>query len=372
MPHKSPARIGFPAESARSDRPIILTPELGAALTKGGFQAVAEQGIAERLDICDDDLAASGVEFGNRDEVFAAPLLLKYKPFDVEDINRVRAGQTLGAVFHAEGRPELMQALLGSGVRAYSYEFLRENDRFPLMQAGGAIAGIQAVFHAAHALQTHRGGRGVLLAAVPGASSPKVVVIGSGNVGLSAATTASSLGAEVVVLCRTAETRDTLAREVGSRVRVEVNSPDRLAAELPTTDVLIGAILISTYSTAPMVTGDHVRLMRPGSVIVDATAGYGPGYLPSAGPVQHPADPPLVVHDVLHIKIDVLPSVVPVTSSRAYTAAAVPYLVRLAQRVLAGDADDAVDSALIVEDGEIRHPVLAEHADYYDSSTLVS
>jgi len=363
--------VGFPAEPANSDRPVILTAELAAALRQAGFRPVTEEGIGERLGITDRELAAAGAEFAGRKPVLTAPLLLKYKPFAVDEIAGLDRGQTLGAVFHAEGSPELMDALLRSGVRAYSYEFLREGHRFPLMRAGGTIAGIQAVLHAANALQTHRGGKGTLLAAVPGAPRPKVVVIGSGNVGLAAVRTAAALGAEVVVLCRTEAVRAAIEGTLGEHVHVAVNSPERLAAELPAADALIGAILISTYATPPMVTEDHVRLMRPGSVIVDATAGYGPGYLPTAGPVQHPADPPRVVHDVLHVKIDVLPSVVPMTSSRAYTAAALPYLVRLARRVLTGRADDVVDTALIVDDGAIRHPVLAEHAGYYDDRALV-
>ncbi|MFJ7216585.1 hypothetical protein [Amycolatopsis sp. NPDC098790] len=358
--------VGFPSEPFGSDRPVILTPELARALRAGGFLPVAENGIGERIGVADEDLDHAGVRFARRDEVNAARLLLKYKPFSADEITACRPEQTLGAVFHAEGRPDLLTPLLRSGVRAYSYEFLTEDGRFPLMRAGGTIAGIQAVFHAAHALQTYRGGRGVLLAAVDGCPPPKVVVIGSGNVGLAAADTAAGLGADVLVLCRTAEARDHLLHRAENRCRAQVNSPEALARELPDTDVLIGAILISTYTTPAMITPELVRTMRPGSVIVDATAGYGPGYLPSAGPVQQPGEPPREVHGVLHVKIDVLPSVVPVTSSRAYTAAAAPYLVRLAERVLRATPDPVVDTALIVAGGEIRHPVLAEHAGFYD------
>ncbi len=171
----------------------------------------------------------------------------------------------------------------------------------------------------------------------------------------------------MLVLCRTANGRDQVLCRTGNKCRAEINSPERLAQELPDADVLIGAILVSTFSTPAMVTPELVRTMRRGSVVVDATAGYGPGYLPSAGPVQQPGEPPREVVGVLHVKIDVLPSVVPVTSSRAYTAAAMPYLVRLAERVLRDNPDPVIDTALIVSEGQVRHPVLAEHLGYYDS-----
>ena len=365
-----PQSIGFPAEPEGSDRPVILTPELAAALTAHGYDVVSEAGIGERFGIHTTDLAHAGTQFTTRDEVFDCPLLLKYKPFSADEIAARSPGQTLGAVFHAEGRPDLLSPLLQSRVTAYSYEFLSEDHRFPLMSAGGRIAGIQAIFHAAHALQTYRGGRGVLLAAVPGCPPPTVVVIGSGNVGLGAADTAAALGAEVVVLCRTESARAMIEQRPGNRCRVEVNSPDRLAWEMKRADVVVGAILISTYSTPTMITPDMVAGMRPGSVIVDATAGYGPGYLPTAGPVQQPGDAPHEEHGVLHIKIDVLPSLVPATSSRAYTAGAISYLVRLANRVLRDADDPTVDTALIVRDGRIEHPVVADHLPYYDNLSL--
>jgi hypothetical protein len=163
---------------------------------QGRLADTREPGVGERFDLPDDALAKAGVRFGSRQEVFAAPLLLKYKPFSPDEISACSPGQILGAVFHAEGRSDLLGPLLNSRVRAYSYEFLQENGQFPLMRAGGTIAGIQSIFHAAHALQTYRGGRGVLLAKIPGCPPPKVTVIGSGNVGLAAADTAAILGAD--------------------------------------------------------------------------------------------------------------------------------------------------------------------------------
>jgi alanine dehydrogenase len=61
--------------------------------------------------------------------------------------------------------------------------------------------------------------------------------------------------------------------------------------------------------------------MQTGAVIVDATCGYGEVYLPTAGPVQRPGDPPREVAGVLHVKLDALPALVPVTATEAYTAA---------------------------------------------------
>jgi alanine dehydrogenase len=98
---------------------------------------------------------------------------------------------------------------------------------------------------------------------------------------------------------------------------------------------------------------------------VDATCGYGDGYLPTAGPVQRPGDPPRVVHGVLHLKLDALPALVPLTATEAYTANAAPYLIRLARVALLGVADLSIESARIVQDGHLVHPVCRQHATFY-------
>ncbi|MGW4967535.1 hypothetical protein ACWEPL_60875 [Nonomuraea sp. NPDC004186] len=103
--------------------------------------------------------------------------------------------------------------------------------------------------------------------------------------------------------------------------------------------------------------------MRPGAVIVDATCGYGPGYLPAAGPVQQPGDEPRLVGGILHIKVDTWPALVSATA--AYTSNAATYLVRLARVVLLGEEDPVVQAAQISRAGQLTHPVLLQHARFY-------
>jgi alanine dehydrogenase len=151
-------------------------------------------------------------------------------------------------------------------------------------------------------------------------------------------------------------------------VQVLPNSRSTRQRLLAETDLVVGAILISTHDTAPMITETDLLAMKAGSVIVDATCGYGAGYLPTAGPVQRPGEPPLVVHGVLHVKVDVLPALVPVTATNAYTTTIAPYLVRLAEVALRGVMDPVIDSARIAADGQLVHSVCRQHAEFYRAS----
>jgi alanine dehydrogenase len=313
----------------------------------------------------DAELAAQGVRFAEPEQVWAAPLVLRYKSSNPEDLSRLRPGQSIGALFHAEGDPSLLSALAASGVTAYSYEFIAEDGWFPLATPGGEIAGIQAILYGAQALQTVQGGRGVLLAQVTGAAQPRVVVIGCGNVGSAAAHTAAALGAHVTVLAHSEQSADRYLPNAPTGVRVAVNTPDLRRSFLAEADLVVGAILVSTFDTPPMITEAELRNMKTGAVIVDATCGYGEGYLPTAGAVQMPGDAPRVVQGVLHIKLDVFPALVPVTATEAYTTNATPYLVRVARVALLGASDPVIDTARIAHDGRLVHPLCRRHAAFY-------
>lgn len=365
MPSTAECIVGFPRESTPGDRRTLLTSKVACLLHEAGFAVITEPGIGVGV-FCDDaDLAAQGVRFADPDDVWVAPLVLRYKNNRAADLARLRPGQSIGALFHAEGDPVLLSALTASGVTAYSFEFVEEDGRFPLAAPGGEIAGVQAVLQGAQALQNVHFGRGVLLARIAGAVAPQVAVIGCGNVGAAAARTANALGAEVTVLARSEESANRYLPTAPQGVRVAVNTPETRRSVLSAAELVIGAILVSTFDTPPMITESDLRGMKPGAVIVDATCGYGNGYLPTAGPVQQPGDSPQVVEGVLHIKLDALPALVPLTATEAYAVNAAPYLVRLARVALQDVRDPATEAARIAQDGRLVHPVCCQHAAFY-------
>ncbi|MDQ3154754.1 MAG: NAD(P)-binding domain-containing protein [Actinomycetota bacterium] len=365
MPASTQPVIGFPRESTTEDRRTLLTPTVARVLAEAGFEVLAEPGIGTGVFCNDAELAAHGVRFAEPGEAWAAQLVLRYKSANPDELFRLRPGQSIGALFHAEGDPALLSALQAGGVTAYSYEFLQEDGRFPLATPGGEIAGIQAILYGAQALQTVQGGRGVLLAQVTGAAVPRVVVIGCGNVGSAAARTAAALGAYVTVLARSEESASRYRPNAPAGVRVAVNTPELRSRLLAEADLVVGAILVSTFDTPPMIAESDLREMKTGAVIVDATAGYGAGYLPTAGAVQQPGDAPRVTQGVLHLKLDTLPALVPMTTTAAYTTTIAPYLARLARVALLGATDAAIDTARIAHGGRLTHPVCRRHAAFY-------
>lgn len=81
----SNAVIGFPRESTPGDRRTLLTPAIARLLTESEFTVLAEPGIATGIDCPDQALTAEGVRFATTDQVWSAPLVLRYKCTDPAD-----------------------------------------------------------------------------------------------------------------------------------------------------------------------------------------------------------------------------------------------------------------------------------------------
>ena len=136
----------------------------------------------------------------------------------------------------------------------------------------------------------------------------------------------------------------------------ELNSPAFLKRVVPGCDVIIGAIRVSNYGTEAIITDAMVASMRPGSVIVDVTCGYGAGYMPTADHRTRDLAEAYKRHGVTHIKNDCMPKLVYLTATAAMSQAAFPYLLALAESVYEGVPDAVSRRGQITRDGAVVHP----------------
>ena len=120
-----------------------------------------ETGAGLGRDIADDAYAHAGARITRSAEVWeSADLLLKLKAPTVAEVQRIRSGAAIAALFHAEGTPDVVAELLARNITAYSFEYFQDDDgSFPLMAATGEIAGQMAVIYAAYHLQLSSGSR---------------------------------------------------------------------------------------------------------------------------------------------------------------------------------------------------------------------
>ncbi|MEQ1684268.1 MAG: NAD(P)-dependent oxidoreductase [Burkholderiaceae bacterium] len=367
------ADIGVPKERLPGERRVLMLPATVSEFRKAGFRVLVEYGAGEGIGISDQRYVEAGADLSSVDRVWACDAVFKYKAPSRAEFGYFRTGLVLAGILHAEGDHDLTEALLRAGMTAYSYEFFSDAPgKFPLAAAGGQIAGRMAALQAVQLLQSQFGGMGKL----PGVQDDELgrvtcVVIGSGNVGASAAETLCALGCQVTVLASSEHSRVSARRRFAlsaPSLEVLVNNAETLRSRVAVSDIVIGAILISTFDTPAMVTQEMVRSMRAGSVLIDATAGYGGGYMPTFTTNTSLHSPRFVSDGVVHCKIDNFPAAVPMTAVQTVNRLYPPYLIALARSLFHGVEDPVSAAGLMVRGGKVLHPELARHWTHNASS----
>lgn len=353
--------VGVPKEIKVHESRVALTPEGVFELSRFGHQIVVETGAGLGSSITDAEYVSAGARIENSvDEIWrAADLILKVKePIEVE-YNRLRSGQILFTYLHLAASKACTDALLKSGTTAIAYETVELNGTLPLLAPMSEVAGRLAVQVGAYALQKPNGGRGVLLAGVPGVAPGKVVVIGGGVVGLNAAVIAMGMGADVTVLDRSLPRLAHIDALYHGRIKTLASTLHAIDREIKQADLVIGAVLVHGAKAPKLVTNAQVASMKPGSVLVDIAIDQG-GCFEDSKPTTH-ADPTYKVHNSIFYCVANMPGAVPVASTYALTNATLPYAIAIANKgwERAIEEDPALDRGLNVHAGKIRYNAVA-------------
>ena len=355
-------QIGVPKEIKIHEYRVGLTPDAAARLTREGQRVLIETGAGAGAGFDDQEYTAAGAEIvEDAGSVFgAAEMIVKVKEPQLEECAMLSPDQVLFTYLHLAADPEQARALMRSGATAIAYETVTDaHGTLPLLKPMSCIAGRMATQVGAHYLEMPSG-RGVLLGGVPGVAPARVVVVGAGAAGTNALEMAVGLQADVTVLDIDLARLEELATRFGNRIRTLYSTPEAIAREVRTADLVIGSVLIPGASAPKLVTREMVRSMRPGSVLVDIAIDQG-GCFETSRPTSH-ADPVYVESGVVHYAVTNMPGAVPRTATLALTNATLPHvrsLARLGWRQ-AVQRDPHLRNGVNVSSGKIRHRAVAE------------
>jgi alanine dehydrogenase len=353
--------IGIPTEIKPDERRVALTPSGAHELTRRGHRVLVEHGAGLGSGFTDDAYAVAGAELASVDDVFSgSELILKVKEPQPVEVDRLTPGHTLFTYLHLAADPVLAFGLARSGARCIAYETVEDAaGRLPLLRPMSEIAGRLAAQAGAHALTGPAGGRGLLMGGVPGVAPADVLVLGGGVAGTAAAVVAAGMGARVTIVDRSVARLVELDERFGSRVRTVHASELAIQELLPSTDLVIGAVLVAGARAPQLVRRGDLVTMRPGSVLVDISIDQG-GCFETSRPTTH-SQPTYVVDGVVHYCVTNMPGAVAATSTRALTSVTLEHALRLAE--LGPEAALAADSLLArglnVDDGRIAHEAVA-------------
>jgi len=324
-------KVGVPKEVKNHEYRVAITPAGAHELVRNGHKVYLQQGAGDGSSIPDSDFVAAGAEIlPTADDVWqAGDLILKVKEPVAEEYHRMRKDQVLFTYLHLAASRACTDALLDSGITSIAYETVQQPDgSLPLLAPMSEVAGRMAPQVGAHHLQRDGGGRGVLMGGVSGVYAAKVVVLGAGVSGMSAAAIALGMQAEVLLVDKNiARLRQADAIYLGHCQTVASNAYEIERACIDA-DLVIGAVLVPGAKAPKLISNELVSRMKSGSVLVDISIDQG-GTFEDSHPTTH-ADPTYRVHDSVFYCVANMPGAVPHTSTYALTNVTLPYALDIA------------------------------------------
>lgn len=353
--------LGVPREIKTAEGRVALTPDGVREFERLGIEVFVEKGAGEGASVADADYIAAGATIvPSAADAWAQDMVVKVKEPKPEEFTYLRPDLTLFTYLHLAAYPDVAQALLKARTTAFAYETVQTKDgKLPLLAPMSEVAGRLAPQMGAHFLERHKGGRGVLMGGVAGVRPARVVVLGAGNVGWSAARIAAGMEAEVTVIDRDLDRLRYLDQIYAGRVTTVASNRGSVERSVLEADLVIGAVLVAGGRAPVVVSEDLVRSMKPGAVIVDVAVDQG-GCIETTRETTH-TDPVYVQHGVVHYAVGNMPGAVPHTSTYALANATLSYQVQLAQYGARTAIEQGASLArgLNTANGHITHELVA-------------
>jgi len=325
--------IGVPKEIKSNENRVALTPAGVLEMERRGHQVFIQSDAGVGSGFEDEEYEANGAEIlQTAEEVWAkADMIMKVKEPIAEEYSRCRPGQLVFTYFHFASSEELTHAMIKSGAICLAYETVETKDRqLPLLIPMSEVAGRMAIQQGAKYLEKPVKGRGVLLGGVPGVPPGRVLVLGGGIVGTQAAKMAAGLGAAVTILDVSLPRLRYLSDIMPANVVTMFSNEYNIRKLLPLHDLVIGAVLIPGAIAPKLIKRDMLKLMNPGTVLVDVAVDQG-GCFETTHATTH-ADPTYIIDHIVHYCVANMPGAVPFTSTVALTNATLPYALQLADK----------------------------------------
>lgn len=325
--------IGVPKEIKSNENRVALTPGGAMELVRRGHTVYVQSTAGEGSGFEDEDYVEAGAKIlPTAEEIWAiGEMIMKVKEPIEPEYKLCRKDQLIFTYFHFASSEPLTHAMIASGAVCLAYETVETKDRqLPLLIPMSEVAGRMAIQQGAKYLEKPVKGRGVLLGGVPGVAPGKVLVLGGGIVGTQAAKMAAGLGAQVTLLDVSLSRLRYLSDVMPANVITMFSSEYNIRRLIQTHDLIVGAVLIPGAKAPKLITRDMLKLMRPGTVIVDVAVDQG-GCFETTRPTTH-ADPTYIIDHIVHYCVANMPGAVPFTSTVALTNATLPYALQLANK----------------------------------------
>ena len=356
-------KIGIPKEIKNNENRVGMTPAGVAELIRHGHTVVVQHTAGENSGFSDEQYTKVGAQIlPDIESVYReAEMIIKVKEPIKPEYKLIKKDQLVFTYFHFACNRELTDAMIESGAVCLAYETVETADhRLPLLIPMSEVAGRMATLNGAYYLQKTKGGKGKLISGVPGVDRTNVLVLGGGTVGEAAARMAAGLGADVWITDISLPRLRQLEMELPVNIHTLYSTDHNIREKLPYMDIVVGSVLVPGDKAPHLITRDMLKLMEPGSVLVDVAIDQG-GCFETSHPTTH-SEPVYMVDGIVHYAVANIPGAVPNTSTLALTNATLRYALALADKGWrqACKDDPALYKGLNIVNGKVVFKAVAD------------
>ena len=363
-------KVAVPKELTHDERRVALVPDTATKLAAAKLEVAVQAGAGAGAFISDEAYQQAGARVVTHaaDLLSGAGAVLKVQAPMPSEVELLAADTVLISFLQPATQGDIVKALARRGVTAFSLELLPRISRAQSMDAlssQASAAGYKAVLMAAERL----GKLFPMMMTAAGTVAPsRVLVMGAGVAGLQAIATARRLGAVVSAY----DVRPAVKEEVQSLGATFIELPletqegeggyareqseeflrkqrELIGEHVAKSDVVITTAAVPGRRAPLLVTGDMVKGMRPGSVIVDLAAETG-------GNVElTKAGEEVDVDGVTILGTRNIPSTMPLTTSQLFARNVANLLLHLVKdgAINLDFADEITKGACVTHGGEI-------------------
>lgn len=373
--------LGVPRETFSGETRVALVPSVIPILSKSGVRVVVERGAGEQAGYPDHAYQEKGATLGSRDDAFASELVAQVRVAGAnpgaDDRSRMRRGQIVMGMADPLNEPEAVREFASSGATLFALEMIPRITRgqsMDVLSSMATITGYKAVLMAADTLPRMIP---MMMTAAGTVTPAKAFVIGAGVAGLQAIASAKRLGAvvhaydvrpavkeqieslggkfvELPVEAGDAEDKGGYAKELGEDFyRRQRELMARVVGE---SDFVITTAAIPGKKAPVLVTGDMLKAMAPGSVVIDLAAERGGNVdVTRAGETVE-------VHGVKVMGPVNLAATVPYHASQMFARNVMAFVQNFVKKgvINLSTEDEIVRDTMVTRDGDVVSPVLRE------------
>ena len=379
-----PIVVGVPKETFPGERRVALIADVVPSIIKCGAEVLVESGAGLSAGVTDESYTKKGAKIATRDEVFAkCEVVFQVRTFGANpsagraDLAKIRPGQIVIGTTDSLNDPSLSADLAKSGATVFSLELVPRITRaqsMDVLSSMATVAGYKAILLAAEILPRFFP---MFMTAAGTIAPARVFIVGVGVAGLQAISTAKRLGAVVSAYdirpavkdqvksvgakfvefdLQTAEAEDKggYAKAMGEEFYRKQR--EMMGNVVKEQDVVVTTAAVPGKKAPILVTTDMVKLMNPGSVIVDLAAERG-GNCECTKPGET-----VVVNGVTVMGPFNLPSTVPYHASQMFSKNLLSFFQNMVKggKIELNLEDEIIRDTMITKGGEVVSPRVKE------------